>query len=416
MIRLLAPWALTGVVLLAGPLLVHMLLRRNARRVMFPATQFLPPTRAAAVRIRRPSDLGLMMLRIAIVAAAVAAAAQPIVMSRWRLSQWNARTIRALVIDTGSGGQASADTMRLAEQEARGFQVQRFAGTDLRDLMARAAAWLDDAAPGRREIVVVSDFQRGEFDADDVAGLPSGIGLRMIRAATQPAARDVALPAVSGFRGGVWQPSLRVESGATAATWTRSGDAASLSWLTTVQPPAEEEAAQRALRAAASFGVAAGDDARRVRVRFAGAPDDSAGRRPLRERWMVDAALALRQSPLLEEAEAAVTTAEQGGELLVDTTITASAAGAAAVLRAIILAVRPASIADPRSEVVTASDADLASWRREPAPVTSALPSGPDADSDARWLWLFALTLLGLETWVRRTRDRTDVTEISNAA
>ena len=56
---LLAPWALAGDVLLAGPVVVHMLLRRNARRVMFPATHFLLATQAAAVRFRRPSDIGL---------------------------------------------------------------------------------------------------------------------------------------------------------------------------------------------------------------------------------------------------------------------------------------------------------------------------------------------------------------------
>jgi len=50
---------------------------------------------------------------------------------------------------------------------------------------------------------------------------------------------------------------------------------------------------------------------------------------------------------------------------------------------------------------VTLPDADLARWRREPAPVTpSAIPLADE--SDLRWLWALALVLLLAETRVRR--------------
>src|SRR6185295_10633737 len=64
----LAPGAFIALALLAGPAIVHMLARRNARRVVFPATHFVRAAPAAAVRLRRPTDLGLLLLRLAIVA------------------------------------------------------------------------------------------------------------------------------------------------------------------------------------------------------------------------------------------------------------------------------------------------------------------------------------------------------------
>ena len=91
-----APWAFAGVLLMAGPILVHMLLRRNARRIVFPTTQFLPRTRASAVRFRRPSDVGLLLLRCGIVLAAVLAAAQPLLLGAWRTRAWDERIARAV--------------------------------------------------------------------------------------------------------------------------------------------------------------------------------------------------------------------------------------------------------------------------------------------------------------------------------
>ena len=64
----LAPGAVAALVLLAGPVIVHLLARRNARRLIFPATHFVRATNAAAVRFRRPSDAGLLLIRLAILA------------------------------------------------------------------------------------------------------------------------------------------------------------------------------------------------------------------------------------------------------------------------------------------------------------------------------------------------------------
>ena len=44
----------------------------------------------------------------------------------------------------------------------------------------------------------------------------------------------------------------------------------------------------------------------------------------------------------------------------------------------------------------------LAQWQRAPAVGDSA--SALNDESDGRWLWAAALILLGLETWMRRSR------------
>ncbi|HET7698482.1 MAG TPA: BatA domain-containing protein [Vicinamibacterales bacterium] len=405
MIELLAPWAAAGAILLAGPLLVHMLLRRNARRLIFPAAHFLPATRAAAVRLRRPSDVGLLVLRMAIAGAAIAAALQPIVITPQRVSRWNARVIRAVVVDTSASAAAGGDGARLAEQELTSFRAQRFDGTDLRDGLARAAAWLAAAPPGRREVVILSDFQQGALEREDLRVLPAGAGVRTIRVHGPPRGGASPLPQVSGFRDAVWRPSVNVDARGTGVTWTKTADGSRAAWLTTAEAEAERDAASRAVYAATAAGVAAGDDTHRVRIRFAGAPPDAASRSEVRTPWMVNAALALRRSGLLRDADAAIQTAEQAGALVVETNVRAASLAAPAVVRAVVLAVRPPAIADREAEVLTVPDAELASWRRDAAPLamTTYRPSGQaDGDSDARWFWGIALALLGVETWLRR--------------
>ena len=101
--------------------------------------------------------------------------------------------------------------------------------------------------------------------------------------------------------------------------------------------------------------------------------------------------------------------------MVVDAPIPASALAAPAVIRAALLAVRPAGIVDGEEEVVTLPDADLARWRRDPALVTAS--SNPRADdSDGRWLWAVALVLLLVEARVRSTRLRGSAASAGQAA
>ena len=104
MIRWLNPSAGWALALLAIPIAIHLLRAHRAERRPFPTLRFVPASRTAAVRMRLPSDLGLLALRVAIVAAAIGAAAQPLVLTTRRLDAWNTRTARAIVVDAGATG------------------------------------------------------------------------------------------------------------------------------------------------------------------------------------------------------------------------------------------------------------------------------------------------------------------------
>lgn len=406
MIAWAVPAAFAGLLLLAGPILVHMLLRRNARRLVFPTTRFFEVTQAAAVRFQRPSDVGLLIVRCAIVLVAVLAATQPTLLATWRTARWNERMARAVVVDASRSMPSPQDAARLADQEMNVFASARFEGEDLRDAIGRAVDWVERTPPARREIVIVSDFQRGAIERDVLDAIPAGVGLRFIRAGTPPAQQDVPLPAISGWRGSRWQGSAAVRGDSIDATWTRQGPSAS-GWLTTAHADGDADVAARAVAGAASFGVASGDDTHRVVVAFAGAPD-RAGEQPVATAWMLRAEVALRQSPLLRQTGAGIRTTEQGGTFVVHASVGAADAMAPAVVRAVMLAIRPSSIADREAEVATVSEAELAGWRRDPGPVGRGRTMPDGAASDARWLWGVALLLLGVEGWIRDRNRRHD--------
>lgn len=400
----LTPGAFAALVLLSGPVIVHLLARRNARRVVFPATHFVRATHAAAVRLRPPSDLGLLLLRLAIVIVAVLAAAHPLVLTPWRLAQWNARVARAVLVDTSRSVPEPQVAARLAEAETRDvFAARRIDTPDLADGLERAVRWLQSVPPSRREVVIVSDFQRGALDAEILKAVPRDIGVRLTRAGGLPRSGRASAPPVEGWRGGIWQASTTIDATGTRASWVRRGDAAAPHWISVMASPADEAAATRALQAMTSLGVPAGDDSRRVIVRFAGAAALRPPAAPIESRWIAAAALALRGSDLLREVESGVKVSERDGVMVVDAPMAAAALAAPAVIRAVLLAVRPAAIIDSEAEVVSLPDAVLARWRRDPAPVTGQAVPVP-GDSDARWLWALALVLLAIEGRVRARR------------
>jgi hypothetical protein len=399
----LAPGAFAALALLAGPVIVHLLARRNARRMIFPATQFVQPAQSAAVRLRRPSDIGLLLLRLAIVTAAVFAAAQPLVVTPWRLARWNARVSRAVIVDMSRGLASPEVASRLADQETRDvFAARRTNTVSVADAIARATVWLEGVPPSRREIVIISDFQVGTLDGSDLAAIPADVGIRLVRAGIQPGTRRVSSAPIEGWRGGVWQALTTIDAAGTRVSWTRTGSAGVPSWISVSASDADRAAADRALRAAASLGVPVGDNSHRLLVRFAGASVPSPGGEPVRSPWIAAAAFALQRSDLMRGVEP-VAVSERDGAMIVDAPFAASEFAAPAVVRAAVLAVRTEAIVDPQIEIATLPDADLARWRRDSAPVNkSAIPVADD--SDARWLWLLALALLVLESRVRRVR------------
>jgi hypothetical protein len=98
--------------------------------------------------------------------------------------------------------------------------------------------------------------------------------------------------------------------------------------------------------------------------------------------------------------------AESSGRVVV-----ASAAPAAHIVTPLLIRSLANALGDvpdlQREEVAPIADRMLSEWARP-----SAIPSAPTGDSlresedrlDRRWLWLAALCLLAIETWLRRTR------------
>ena len=184
------PAALWALPLVAVPVLIHLLRMHRAERRPFPSLRFVRASQTASVRPQAPSDLLLMLLRMAAVALAVAAAAGPLLVTPARVAGWNERTARAEIVDVsasmrdGASGQTPA---ALAEEAARAeiaasTYSHRIDSAAPCDALARARAWLDGTPPARREMVVISDFQRGVLTRTqpEVAEIPEAIGLRFV--------------------------------------------------------------------------------------------------------------------------------------------------------------------------------------------------------------------------------------------
>lgn len=448
MIAWLQPSALWGLGLLALPVAIHLLQRRHAARVLFPSTRFLQASRTAAIRLRPPSDLILLALRMSIAALAVLAAAQPLWLSPSRVAAWNGRTARVVVVDTSdsmtvarAGGRTAADdaAAAAAAEETAGpiFQV---AHHDLTEALRRARAWLATAPPARREIVVISDFQHGSLPASSIEPIEREIGLRFIRVGgvERPALVDgIPLLQAPGVGGGTQRTYLSVEG--TQLRLERGGPSDSASNAS--RSPgfrvlgANTETAERLITTLALAGTPAPDPAQPIAIVFTPTPAPAGASRRF-DRWMIATLAPIERDPelarLAREIEgAALPTSDQwtallkdrrssplvraaavDRELVLQVTVPASSYFAAAVSRAALIS-RYGPVARPEHEVLSIPAATLSAWSRAPGPVKETAWRNSDS-SDARWLWVAALVLLIAEQSMRsRTVARKDEARVA---
>jgi hypothetical protein len=440
MIHWLNPIALSGLSLLALPVLIHLLRTHRAERIPFPSLRFVHASRTAAVRLRLPSDWLLLLVRLAIVAAAVLATAQPLIVTAARWSAWNARIVRAVVIDASetmsledAGGHRPADLAReaAAAETRSAARSVRIETPRLRDGLVQAAAWLNAAPPGRREIVVLSSFPIDGFRAADAAAVPSAVGLRLVQVGAQVDTRRISgIPLFSPpdspslvqhvtLDGAATRVTLQREAGVQAGFRVLGGDMSGPEvnrlWravATAGAPaPSREEplagvfgAADSIERQLSAIGPSAPAWMLRTRLRMESdaslrqtAEDTIASPLPSSTVWSVIAVDRHRQ-PL-------VRLAAQQQELVMQVAAPAESLAAASAVRALLIA-RAGGWAKPTQEVLRIPQTVLAAWSR-PAPGI-----GPDAwrsadGSDARWFWLAAALLLGAEQWLRRAAGRT---------
>ena len=109
-----------------------------------------------------------------------------------------------------------------------------------------------------------------------------------------------------------------------------------------------------------------------------------------------------------------VRAAASGSELLLDIAAAPDSLVAAEVVRAALIARLDVRAYDEH-EIARIDDASLTALKREPGPVTRDAWRTSET-TDARWLWLLALILLGVEQWFRSQPTIHRHQEVSRAA
>jgi hypothetical protein len=446
MIGWLNPGAFWALALAAAPIVIHLLRTHRATRVAFPSLRFVQPSRTAAVRMRLPSDVSLMIVRVAILALAAAALAGPIVLSASRMSTWNARTARAVVVDTSdsmrapdaTGARPERAAAEAADAELRSATYgRRFDAATLDDGVRRAARWLAASAPARREVVVISDLQRGAIGTTAAMAVPDGTGLRFV-----PVGRALDTARFEGARllgAGATVPrdqTVEATADSTAVAMVARPGAEAIG-LRLIAAADAEPAVARLLRAVANAGAPAGSADQPIAVRFAGAASETqAPLAPVTSGWMLSTVLRLldypgwsgASTPASPERRSAtvdpwttlarsgngspvVRVAASGNDLLLDVSASPDTFLAAEVVRAVLTA-----RLDPRAYAEhEVARVDVTALARTPGPVGRDAWRTADS-SDARWVWLAALILLGVEQWLRSRTANHRVEEAARAA
>ena len=422
----LNPWAWIGAIAIAIPIAVHLLGRRQPRRQVFPTLRFLAASRLIPARRTRPVDLALLAIRAGIVLLAVAALAQPVLLSRANATDAGRGTIQAIVVDASasmsrpavSGGTAleaaRTEATRLAREAARTTAIE---SANPRLAVAGAVAWLATSA-SRRELVVVSDFQSGTIDDRDLALVPREVGIRLLRIDVRTESNPVAQPSLKGAfdvdaRATVWADT----PGRVDVEWTpRRRDAAAASGdvirdaVLLLADPAETAQAEASLAAALMVGAPRTllKD-RPVAIVFPRAGNRAAllnEGNDVDRAWMFEVMRAA-STPLAKTGRV-----KDGVRLLLfpasDPGTVESAAMIASVLRAL-------DASTPMEEQVPALIADtiLKGWERPPSAERAPPVNAPDF-SHGRWLWIAVLVLLAVEAWMRRGRTEADPVQVTH--
>ena len=454
----LQPAAWVGLVAIAAPVLIHLLVHRRSDPLAFPTLRFLRPTRFASLRRHALADLALLAVRIGIILAAVGALAAPLLTTASRRAAWNSRLARAIVVDTAEPGREERAALA-RRQAADAFRSTIIATADVADGMHRAAAWLGDVTLARREIVCVSPLAIGSVTAADVAAVPSDIGLQFIQQGALPPSRTLSAADVltgAAVRGESASPGAQLPAAILHRTTTLTAARTAIADaglnrtvlpLEILSAPDDRSIVDAALTAVLRERTWAPASNRSAQLMIAGAPDETTIRAAteVHTAWIGDAIARVaadaavtsaasevespaplrgrtaggttgssaRETPGVWHAIAAgadgsaiVTAAQSGNRLLV-----ASAAPAAHVLTPVLIrSVLNALSAPPDfrgAEIVPIAAAQLDAWQRPPGFAPTPTPHHPldDVNGDRRWLWGAVLCLIAIEEWIRRRSD-----------
>jgi hypothetical protein len=432
-----SPAALWALLLAAAPVIVHLLRRHRAARVPFPSLRFVRQAETSAVRLRRPDDPWLLLLRVAAIACAAGAAAGPILVTSTRLAEWNAVTARAIVVDTsesmGVADAGGAVPARLADEaaqaEARSAAYStRIDASSLADGVRRAAAWTVSAPPARREVVVITDAQHGALDAGTLADVPDGTGVRVVAVGRRSGDRVVDGAPLVESAGRARRQRVTLSADATSVAIAGVQDTAGVRILT--DGPEASGAIARLLDVAGRAGSFAPSADQSIAFGFTGTATEELPVSPLRGGWMLSTALGVmadRRLASIAGADASplddrfgrapwtpllvgngkplLSAAALQKDLVLRADTALDSVFAAAVIQSALNARAGATSYDER-EVATTAPAVLATWQRPAAPVGRDVWRQAQT-TDARWCWALALLALAIEQWLRgRSRRR----------
>jgi hypothetical protein len=422
MISWLHPAALAGLALIVAPIAVHLLTRHRAEHLPFPSLRFVSAARTASFRMRSPSDLLLLLVRIAVIGSAALALAQPILNTAARRETWNARLSRAIVVDPAVA--ASQPAKEAADAESRGAPgAVHIAASTLRDALQAAIAAVSATLPSRREVVVISDFRHRSLGPADIAAVPAAVGLRFVRVDGPQPSPDFTGDTTLGAPGvSPRVQRLRVTGEDTDVDLKDVGLARE-----GLRVETSPDQAAIVLRTVARAGAPAPDPQEPLALVFVDGPMIREKGRSTLAPWMLRTVVRMRRDPLLLEAARvhvrgapaaelpgiAIALDRRGAPVLAafprgsELVLLVAAAPAdfltvAALQRALV-----ARRGEPRwdeHEVVRIPGPTLASWTRAPRSV-SETDIRPPAPGDARWMWGGVLALLVLETVLRKRRS-----------
>lgn len=394
MITWLAPAAAIAIAAVTLPILVHLLVRHRAERVIFPSVRFLSRSDESSWRLRAPSDWVLLAVRVGTIAVAALALMQPLMITEGRRRAWSERTVRAIIVDTSNSVDGAAARLA-ADGETNGtLATRRIDSTDAGAAMPRAIAWLTASAPARREVVVVSDFQHGTLNERALENVPRTIGVRMVPV---PGNRDTAV----GFESGRVLHGDRVLAQRTQLVgWqtalSLSNSSSEMDGLQ-VFADARDPGGAAATQAARVAGAVAPSGDQPIAIRFRGAAP-AAGPPESPSSWARAAAVRLLIVPGVHEAVPQVS--QRGGALNVALDTPADSWAALAVLHATLNARRDEHAWHER-EPERIPEPQLVAWTRD-APPPAADAWRQSEDTDGRWLWLVAIGLMAVEQVIRR--------------
>lgn len=229
----LAPLFFAGLAALAVPVLIHLIQRERKNVVRFPSLMFVRRIPYSSIRRRRIHNWTLLLLRLAAVALIVAAFARPFVRnttlaaatggardivvlldrsySMGHGTQWERarRAAADAVRPMTSGDRASlvlfASTAEIAVQPTNDrarleSEINATAlsagGTRLGPALKLAGSLLSASNLPRREVIIVSDFQRGGWSPGDGLRLPAGTVVTPITVAAEDT-RNIAVSPVT---------------------------------------------------------------------------------------------------------------------------------------------------------------------------------------------------------------------------